>query len=162
MLQNCPLQSGALCCLDSAGNDSASVCNGERHDSIQYPAGRREVHVAMGATHRECTAAHRGTAELLCLTSGELGCFMGQHQRECATGRLCALHHAATARQKVIQRTLPGHTGTAVSVFKVFMVHGVRHEHIPVLPRNADRGRRTSVPGHRIVLLGVCIVNAAL
>jgi len=119
LLQNCPLQSGALCCLDSAGDDSASICNGERHASIQYPASRREVHVAMGATHRECTAAHRGTARLLCLTSGELSCLMGQHQRMCATGRLYALHHAATARQKVNQRTLPGHTGTAMSVFKV-------------------------------------------
>ena len=111
-----------LCAADSAEDDSASVCNSERHDSIQHPAGRREVHVAMGATHRECTAAHRGTAGLLCLTSGELSCLMGQHQRECATGRLCALHHAATARERVSQWTIPGHTGTAMSVFKVFVV----------------------------------------
>ncbi len=113
-----------LCAADSAEDDSASSRKNERHGSIQYPAGRREVHVAMGATHRECTAACWGTAGLLCLTSGELSCLMGQHQRECATGRLCALHHAATARERVSQWTIPGHTGTAVSVFKVFMGYG--------------------------------------
>lgn len=116
----------------------------------------------MGATHRECTAAHRGTAGLLCLTSGELSCFIGQHQGGCATGRLCALHHAATAKQRTVQQTLPGHTSTAVSIFKVFMVRGVLHGHIPVLSRNADRGRRTSMPGHKVVLLRVGVVNAAL
>ncbi len=159
MLQNCPLQS--LCCLNSAGWDGASFCNDERHDSIQYPAGRREVHVAIRATHRECTAAHKGTAGLLCLTSGELSCIMGQHQRGCATGRLCALHHAVTAKQRIVQRTLPGHTSTAVSVFKVCMVRGVQHGYIPILSRNADRGGRPSVPRHRFVLLRVGVVNAA-